>query len=387
MRKASVGIHLYDFNGNKCSRMVRITNTLLQAKIYDECHVIYLKSSPHFKPLEMSDNIQVYRFGGKSTNSQQYLSKLGNLLIYYLKSSCHILSLRGAELIITAHSLNVLPLAVLVSKMCKVKLVYAPHELESERGGQPVSVRFARRFIEKIFIRSCNHTIVVNQTIANWYRQTYGDSGRIDYIYNYPDYPINFFLPKDNSLRQALKIDKQKTLLVTHGIITEGRGLINLMEATSRLPTDKFHLLIIGEGKLRKKLEAYKLENVTFWNFQSVPDLLKTIHDSDIGLVLMEKAWGLSYEFSSPNKLFECLASGIFVISTDLPEAKSFLKRESNTILISDVSVPQLILAINDASKLVKSTSYECAPRKNFHWDSQVSKLVNIYQEVTNVCK
>jgi hypothetical protein len=63
--------------------------------------------------------------------------------------------------LVIPHRLSVLPLGSLFKRVCKSRIIYSPHELETESVGLTGARRTIMRFLERNFIKSSEKVIVV----------------------------------------------------------------------------------------------------------------------------------------------------------------------------------------------------------------------------------
>lgn len=146
-------------------------------------------------------------------------------------------------------------------------------------------------------------------------------------------------LPDPPTARRLLKLPEAPTL-VCAGHLYAGRGMELFLELASRLRGVRF--LWVGgnpqEVELWKgRAESQRLSNVTFGGFihnaqlplyQAAADILLMPYSREIGI---SSGGGHSAQVSSPMKMFEYLASGRAIVSSDLPVFREVLN-EGNTV-------------------------------------------------------
>lgn len=86
---------------------------------------------------------------------------------------CLLMVRKEKAQVVNVHTLAILPLGWILKKFFKVKLVYDAHELETEKNGLHGFRQRISKYIESIFIRSCDLIIVVGEYIADWYANAY----------------------------------------------------------------------------------------------------------------------------------------------------------------------------------------------------------------------
>lgn len=104
----------------------------------------------------------------------------------------------------------------------------------------------------------------------------------------------------------------------THGIANDLNSVLNAAaELKNRGRTD-IHLILIGQGKLKPKLQqraaAESLDNVTFLDPVNKAQLAGLMATADIGLQVLANIPAF-YRGTSPNKFFDYIASGLPVLN------------------------------------------------------------------------
>ncbi len=374
-----MGLHLYDTSMSNCSRLLKFSNGLLDAKICNDSHILVLK--PRSKSTLKCERDRQFIFFLKSPSWLRLNSRNFDILLFNLLALKHFYRFRRQLKFVTAHSLNVLPLALILRLIFQFKVIYAPHELESRKAYHSQFRQKIRQLLEGNIINYCDQVILVNDSILDWYSIHYSLRVPTITVYNFAYIPEISFQKSSGKLRTDLGV-KNQILLVTHGIISKGRGLEILVQVMRCLPEEEFHLVILGEGYLRSHLQSNSPSNVTFLDFVDYKEVVPLISQCDIGLNLIEGGVGKSYYLSSPNKLFESLAAGLFIISTDLPENRKFLLHDKRSILLSELSELELDRAIKLAAQAKRSEKNETTFRLEFIWKSQLNILIKAYENL-----
>jgi glycosyltransferase involved in cell wall biosynthesis len=147
-------------------------------------------------------------------------------------------------------------------------------------------------------------------------------------------------LPNAAEARRQLGLEEALTAGYT-GHLYPGRGIELLAELASRNPSIKF-LWVGGEESSvsywRQRLDEAKIENVHAMGF--IPNLELPLHQAACDVLLMPyerrisvSSGGDTARFASPLKVFEYLAAGRAIISSDLPVLREVLD-EGNAMLV-----------------------------------------------------
>lgn len=117
-------------------------------------------------------------------------------------------------------------------------------------------------------------------------------------------------------------------------------------------------LLIVGDGDLKKQMEALTRENnlseyVTFAGLVSRDKIPEMLAESLIGLALLKKS--MSLEYAIPTKAYEAMACGIPFIATGIGEIRNLTIRSGAGLIAENTpeSIADVILTLlNNPSKI-----------------------------------
>lgn len=247
---------------------------------------------------------------------------------FYLKCFEGVVSQLSADVFV-AHDLPMLHMAVIAAKHCNAKLVYDSHEFFCERNISK-SEKIYWKKIEQEHIACCDVVITVNQSIAKILEDIYGIP-EVKVIYNSAQ-KINV-LPqepqKEKLFHHLYNLPHGKKIVLYQGNIVSNRNIETLIMAMSKLKSPNIILVILGEGPLQIKLErivrAKKLSHCCYFHPMVAQDeLLKYTASADAGIIPY-LATCLNHYYCTPNKLFEFIAAGLPIISSDLPEIRKII--------------------------------------------------------------
>lgn len=192
-----------------------------------------------------------------------------------------------------------------------------------------LAVPIKDRSYNKFLFNKCLTNVIANsiavknsllKNTSDWF-----DEDKINIIYNGVDLDkIELELENSKSdLRKEFNLDSKDIVIANIGRLTEQKGHHYLLKALSILKNkfDEFKVLIIGEGDLRKHLEAeilkYGLEKqIIFTGFRN--DVYNILDQSNF--LVHTALWE-----GCPNTILEAIAVGTPIVATDIPSVKEIL--------------------------------------------------------------
>lgn len=242
--------------------------------------------------------------------------------------------------VVYAHDLPMLPVARAVAETFNAKLVYDNHELYAE---QEFSDFERRKWIEieKRHIGAADLVIAVNQSIATELERRY-DLAKVHVILN-AEHPMPV-AGKPDTLRKKLNLPENAIVGLFQGGLSEGRNLKTLVQAMQYVDVPEFHLVFLGDGALFRQLrrEAARIgmaDRVHFLAAVPQAELLDHSASADFGIIPYQPVC-LNTRYCTPNKMFEFIAAGLPIISSDLPELRRFVVG-FGLGLVADLSSPR----------------------------------------------
>lgn len=289
--------------------------------------------------------------------------------------------------VIVAHDLPMLPVAARLAQEKSCRLIYDSHELFCE---QELADWEKRKWqeIEARHIRKCDAVITVNPSIAGELERRY-DIDNVNVIYN-AERPHQCSQP-ERIFHLKFGLDNQKKVLLLQGALSDGRHIEELVAAMDEVTNSEVVLVLLGDGIMRSRLSRIvrkkKLEARVLFH-PSVPqsELLRYTTCADVGIIPYN-ATCLNNLYCTPNKLFEFIAAGVPVISTDLPELRA-LVGDTSAGLVGSTHDSAAIASLIDRFFSHESFLSECKEnvlklRERVNWDGEASKLLAIYESLS----
>lgn len=196
----------------------------------------------------------------------------------------------------------------------------------------------------------------------------------------------NYPLLREMQIENFSWKDKKDSICYIGGI-TKDRGIIEMVESLSYLNNIK---LFLG-GKFSNINDKETVENLEEWeqvvflgylNREEVKDVYK---NSFAGLVVLHPK--ISYLDSLPIKMFEYMAAGIPVISSDFPQWKAIINKNKCGICI-DPKKPKLIAEtiqyLYDNPELAEEMGRygREAVENKYNWEAESVKLLDAYKKL-----
>ncbi len=370
-------ITLTDFRNE--SRLLKEAISLLNHRVVQKVYVAALHAEPLAVDQTYGERLIARRFKLASRQMPKdlvaqivkYLEFCFSVFFYYKNKNIKIINI---------HSLGLLPLGVTLKFLYRAKLIYDAHELETEKNGDHGLRKKISKWVEKIFINQVDLTIVVSESIADWYRDTYSIT-RPPVILNAPD---RRELIKTNHFRNDLGIREDQVILLYQGGLAKGRGVDLILNAFKARDDNKVVIVFMGYGSLAEKVKYFSSQhkNIFYYPAVSPEVVLEYTVSADLGISLIENTC-LSYYYCMPNKLFEYAMAGLPVLVSNMKDMASLVNKYRMGEVIKDFSIAGINRALDEMLKCdlggMKNNAYRAAC--DHSWDIQESKLIAAYRK------
>jgi glycosyltransferase involved in cell wall biosynthesis len=294
------------------------------------------------------------------------------------------------------HDLNALPAAVAARDRHSGRLVYDSHELFLEAGANARQPAVARRLIgrlERRWAGGADAVVTVNDSIARELRSRYA-VGRTVIVRNCPP---RWTPPPDAAmlLPAAIGVSSGTPIVLYHGGFLPDRGLDRLADAVLRRELAGVHLVFLGFGPGQAGLEALAASDRAQGRIHVLPavhpdELLGWVSGADIS-AMPNQPVTLNERYSTPNKLFESLAAGTPVVSSDTPERRAIVLDHPVGRLgavcdaTDPVSIATAIRSLLDLPDDERRNLRERCRRvadEELNWETESKKLIELYADL-----
>lgn len=296
-----------------------------------------------------------------------------------------------------AHDFSALAAAVAARERHGGLVVYDSHELYVEAGSigsrSPI-LKWAMREVERRMYRTVDHLISVNRLIAQELHRRYGPKATT-LIHNCPPRWNPPAVAPDH-LRQATGIPSDAPIALYQGGFSAVRGLRQMAEAITLSGLESVHLVFMGFGPMESELRAMRLDKRfggRVWVVPAVePDELDSwVASADVSLMTNQPTT-LNEIVSTPNKLFESIAAGVPVVTSDFPERRRIILDDPAGPLgaVCDAtdarSIARAIQEVLDRSpeeaQVLRRRCLEAAHRR-WNWETEEHRLLSLYADLT----
>ncbi len=276
----------------------------------------------------------------------------------------------------------------LVSRLKSKPLVYDSHEFYTgvpELQSRPRVQKIWTR-IEKFIFPKLKHVFTVNQSIADLYKNLYGNS--IEVVRNVP-----FKKVRPQVTKKEMGLPEGKKIILMQGAgINIDRGAEEMVEALKIVNSDQYLFLIVGSGdvlpSLKEMVKRYKMEDkVVFTGKVPMDEVVRYTVLADVGIT-MDKDTNVNYRYSLPNKLFDYIQCGVPVLATNLVEIRNIIEKYKVGEVISNSDPLYLsktmVDFLNNESKLAEYKKNALTAAEELCWEKEKIKFEQV---ISNVVK
>ena len=273
-------------------------------------------------------------------------------------------------------------------------LVYDVHDLllESGTGARlPGPLRWTLRQYERHLARDVDLVVTVNDGLAAYLQRELHPRSMIVVHNCVPVWAAPE--PRPALIRDALGIAPTDPVVLYHGLLDVNRGLEPLCEAMLEPGLERAHLVLLGFGQHRDQLLDLAAEprfggRIHILEPVSPADLLPWVASADVG-VMPNQPRSLNERLSTPNKLFESIAAGLPVVSSDFPERRRIILEDPQGPLgaVCDPTDPAAlaqaigsIVAMDAESRSDLRRRCTAAARQRWNWESEARRLLEGYR-------
>ncbi len=275
-------------------------------------------------------------------------------------------------------------------------VVYDSHDLFLEAGAnatRPRPVRQLMRTIERRWYRQADLLVTVNGALAARLADAYGPK---------PTAVVHNCVPtwdpesvSEDPLRAAAGVPAGTPVVLYHGGFTSNRGLGLLMRAMLEPGLECCHLVLLGYGPMGDELERLAQQEHYAGRVHVLapvpPEVLdRYVACADVAAMVNQPS-SANELLSTPNKLFESIAAGVPIVTSDFPMRREIVMGGQFGPLgaVCDPTQPATIAAalrqvLNAPPVIREELRRSCrrAARERWNWERESMALVDAYQQL-----
>jgi glycosyltransferase involved in cell wall biosynthesis len=373
-----INLHLYPSPITNESRILRSARSIEKLSIFESIIIVGQLEKGLAKRENLDSSIQINRVDVSVAIHSPSIVRLGVWVLLVLWQY------RNEDVsCVNCHSWVGLLVGLVFKFNQHSKIVYEPHELESECANASYLKSKLSFITERFSFPFIDASIFVSDSIETWYRQTFSVQNATT-ILNIPELEFNTENIHTDRFREArASIGEHSKLFLYQGLLSRGRGIEKLIEVFDN--EKKANLVIMGYGPLEDYVvnAVESNQNIFFHPAVSPEKLLGYTKAADYGISYIEPV-SLSYEYCMPNKLFEYLFADLPMLVSPTVEQAHFVNENAIGVVIQDYTTAAISSAVKNILELDQSKlKYNLAlTRKKFTWKHQQTKFRFIYTSI-----
>jgi glycosyltransferase involved in cell wall biosynthesis len=294
------------------------------------------------------------------------------------------------------HDLTGLAAAIEARRLRGGQLVYDSHEIYVDAGAHAHRASWVRSLLEtseRRWSADAAALVTVNDALAAELGRRLAPR-RTVVVHNCP---ARWTPPAERPdlIRVAAGIPADAPIALYHGGFSLHRGLEELAQAILEPGLERVHAVYLGYGAQRPALQQLATEprfggRLHVLDAVRPDELLPWVASADVG-VMTFRAVSLNNRLSTPNKLFECLAAGVPVISSDFPDRRQIVLGDPAGPLgavcqpddIADIArAIRSILELPAGERDALRARCLRAAHERWNWETESAKLVALYADL-----
>jgi glycosyltransferase involved in cell wall biosynthesis len=335
-----------------------------------------------YKKEEVIDGIHIERIFVRSSYGRG-TSQLGCLWKFWKQAYQRALKL--APDVVHAHDFNTLPLGYWLGRKLKIPVIFDAHESYHEMMADNVHplIKWIIARAERYLVKRIDLLITVGSILEEEYKRR--GSKRTVVIGNWKRLDeFHFSEAEIRDVRRELGIPENRLIISYVGYFCSSRGLRALIEAVRS--DKKVFLIIGGKGKLEDEISGASkdTENILYLGY-TTPERVPLITAlSDVIYYGLEDCSG-NNKYSAPNKLYEALAAGRAVLTSNIGEIARIVREENCGISLENISKENVLNAFKKLRNHSILTEYKSNARlagiNKYNWSNAEETLLNVYEK------
>jgi len=281
------------------------------------------------------------------------------------------------------HDPELIPVGLKFKKLGK-KVIYDVHEdVPRQILTKPYLNRISKKFLSFLFekyenwaVRKFDFVITATPYIRDRFLKL------VSKVVDINNYPLLEEFP------EVSPWNKREPEICYIGGIAKVRGIVELVKSLENVDTI-LHLAGSFESKSLEE-EVRKLlgwRKVKYYGFVGRTDVQKILKSVMVGIVTLHPT--LNYYVSLPVKLFEYMAAGLPVVTSNFPLWKEIVEENRCGICVDPLNPEEIAEAIkylltHPKEAKVMGKKGRKAVLEKYNWDLEEKKLIKVYRELLN---
>ena len=285
-----------------------------------------------------------------------------------------------------------IPVALSLARRTGGRVVYDARDIYVDAGNLARLPRPARALIgrlERGWARKADSVITVNRPYAEVMASRWGVAFPL--IVLNCSYRFDPPSPRPRRFHEVLGLDPDVRVVLYQGGFSRDRGIEQLIEAIPSVPSAV--LVLLGYGSLQADLERRTADPALAGRLRILPavppgDLLGWVASADVVAMPIQPTT-LNHRLTTPNKLFEAMATGVPVVASDLPGMAGIVRESGAGELVDPVdpdAIARAITRILDApadEREAYGRRALAAAHDSYNWERQMDLLLAEYGRLT----
>jgi len=359
----ALNLLLYPSNLASPGRLVKIARSL--SPLFSRTHVVGIDQGELPTDEAVAPTVRLTRIRGASLGAPLG----GPRVVVAWGARVYRRFARQRVAAVSAQNIFLLPLAHALARRTGAVFAYNAHELETETVGSAGLRQRLQRVIERRYIHRADVVSVVNESIAQWYREAYPGVEPV-VVTNAPTGAEGVI-----DLRAQLGIPEGALLYLHSGYLAPGRNIPQILRAFGQVTSA--HVVFVGAGALLPEVERAAATHPNIHRLPPVePDqVLAMTRGADVALCLIESGCR-SHRMSTPNKMMEAFAAGVPALCSPLSEARRYLGDQADTWVLEDPE-RDLVCALESITREdIEAFTAPAIPT----WEEGASRLREAYE-------
>ena len=267
-----------------------------------------------------------------------------------------------------------------LASIFRKKFILELHNVITKKGDRIILKNiFKSRFLVKL--------VTITKILKDYFIDLGFSGGKIEVLPDAVD--IRVFANKKKEV-------KKKTKIGYGGHLYDGRGIEIIESLSNLMPEIDFYIW----GGIEELLKYWRkrtrgIKNIHFNGFIRISDLAQELMNCNILLMPYQKKVTLrgnisdTAKYMSPLKMFEYMATGAPIISSNLPVLREVLKNNYNAILVESSDIDQwrkavifLIENLDVAKRIGENARHDVITK--YTWDKRVERILKYINEYKN---